>query len=265
MLAGTPNPLCTTIQLRTQHPGDDDGIDNDGNGYIDDFVGWDFRNNDNNPYDGHYHGTHVAGTVGAKGNNGIGVAGVCWEVQLAALKFLSDGGNGNTMDAIEAVNYAINNGMPISNNSWGGGAFSQALYDAIQNGIDSHLFVAAAGNWYSDNDAIPFYPASYENDNVIAVAATDRFDNKASFSHHGLTSVDLGAPGVDIWSCFPGNNYNSISGTSMAAPHVVGACALLWSRCADKTNLEIKTGILNTVDPLAALDGITVSGGTVES
>jgi len=128
-------------------PGDENGIDDDGNGYIDDFVGWDFNDNDNDPYDGNSHGTHVAGIIGARGDNGIGVTGVSWKVQLAALKFLSDEGHGSTINAIAAINYAVDMGMQISNNSWGGAGFSTALHSAIQNAAtQNHLFIAAAGN-----------------------------------------------------------------------------------------------------------------------
>ncbi len=194
-------------------PGDENGIDDDGNGYIDDFVGWDFINNDNDPFDGNNHGTHCAGTVGADGNNNIGVAGVCWNVQLAALKFLSDGGWGYTSDAVEALNYAVAMNMPISNNSWGGGNFSNTLYAALQNANNNgHLFVAAAGNNYgNDNDNNPVYPASYDNENIIAVASLDRYDNLSPFSNYGATTVDLGAPGSSILSCIPGNQYASMA------------------------------------------------------
>ena len=177
-----------------------DNIDNDNNGYVDDVHGYDFYNRDGNPMDDHNHGTHVAGTIGAAGDNGIGIAGVNWDVQIMALKFLGADGSGTTADAIEAINYAVANGAQISNNSWGGDPYSQALYDAVEDaGNAGHIFVAAAGNgnWFGmglDNDAEPFYPASLELDNVVAVAATDHNDQLAIFSNYGATSVDLAAP-----------------------------------------------------------------------
>jgi subtilisin family serine protease len=153
------------------------GVDDDGNGYIDDVFGWDFAYADSNPMDVHSHGTHCAGTVGGVGNNQVGVAGVNWNVKLAALKFLNDSGSGATSNAILAVQYAVTEGIKVTNNSWGGGSYSQALYDAINASKSiGHLFVAAAGNNGSNNDVTAFYPASYALDNVIAVASTDSND-----------------------------------------------------------------------------------------
>lgn len=243
-------------------PGDQNGLDDDGNGYVDDFVGWDFRNNDNNPYDGHFHGTHCAGTVGARADNGIGVAGVTGNVQLAALKFLSDTGGGSASDAVGAIDYCIAMDIPISNNSWGGNISSSSLEQAIGRAeAAGHLFVAAAGNNNRDTDLSPAFPASYVNANIISVAATDRNDVRASFSNYGDITVDLGAPGVDIYSCVPNDNYGSTQGTSMAAPHVAGACALLWGNNPSRTWVEIKNAILNSVDPNVSLDGNCVSNG----
>jgi hypothetical protein len=234
------------------------GIDDDGNGFVDDVYGWDFANDDNDPTDGHYHGTHCAGTVAGVGDNGIGVAGVMWHAQLVALKFLSDGGSGTTTDAIDAVNYANAMGIHITSNSWGGGGYSQGLYDVIAEG---GLFIAAAGNSGVDNDLSPHYPSSYACDNIIAVAATDHSDLLASFSCYGLTSVDLGAPGVDVYSCSPGNSYQYLSGTSMATPHVSGAAGLVWSYNPMLTALEIKDLLLQSVDPVSSLNGRVVTGG----
>ncbi len=247
-----------------KNPGEipDNGIDDDGNGYIDDVYGWDFANDDNDPFDGHSHGTHVAGTVGASGNNGIGVAGVSWNTQLMALKFLSDFGSGNTSDAIEAVEYAVNNGAHLTNNSWGGGSFSQALKDAITEAHQANqLFVAAAGNSRSNNDTRPMYPASYDVDNIISVAATDHNDELASFSSYGLQTVDLGAPGVSVLSSVPNNGYSSFNGTSMASPHVAGAIALTWSQAPFLSGMQMKAIVMEQVDPIADLANITVTGG----
>jgi subtilisin family serine protease len=191
------------------------GVDDDGNGFVDDVYGYDFRNNDGDHISGHSHGTHCSGTVGGVGNNSIGVAGVSHAVRIMAVKFLSDGGSGSTSDAIDAVVYAVDNGAQILSNSWGGGGFSKGLEDAISYANDHNvLFVAAAGNSNSNNDVNPFYPSNYEVPNVLAVAATDRNDAKASFSSYGLTSVDLGAPGVSTLSTVPGNDYGSKNGTS---------------------------------------------------
>jgi hypothetical protein len=240
----------------------DNGIDDDGNGCVDDVYGCDFVNDDGDPFDDHFHGTHVAGTIAAVGNNNDGIVGVSWTAKIMAIKFLSGGGSGTIADAISAVQYATHMGAQISNNSWGGGGYSQALYDAIQvAGEEGILFVAAAGNYSNNNDAYPSYPASYDLDNIIAVAATDHHDNLAGFSNYGLTTVDLGAPGVNIYSTMPNNNYSSLSGTSMAAPHVSGAISLLWAKCSKLTHTQVKQNILETVDNVPALSGKTVTGG----
>ncbi len=178
-----------------------DGMDNDQNGFVDDVHGYDFAFNDGDPMDDHNHGTHVAGTIGAVGNNGIGVAGVNWNVQIMAVKFLDGGGSGSISDAIEAINYAVANGAHLSNNSWGlNGSFSQAMHDAIASAQDAgHIFVAAAGNGNFagvglNNDVTPFWPANHDLENVVAVAALDHNDQKASFSNYGATTVDVARP-----------------------------------------------------------------------
>lgn len=238
------------------------GVDDDGNGYVDDIYGYDFCNDDPNPMDDHYHGTHCAGTIGGVGNNGKGVTGVCWDVQIMALKFLDAGGHGWTDDAIQCVNYATMMGAKVMNNSWGGGGYSQALKDAIDAaGAAGIAFVAAAGNDSVNNDVYPHYPSSYASSNLIAVAATDRYNSRSNFSNYGPTSVDLGAPGSNILSCEPGNRYQYLSGTSMATPHVAGACALLWSINPMLSVSEVKDILLNTVDPISGLAGKCVSGG----
>lgn len=238
------------------------GIDDDNNGYIDDIRGWDFVNNDNNPFDDNDHGTHVSGTIAAVGNNGIGVSGVNWSAQIMPLKFLSARGSGTTADAISALDYAVMMGARISNNSWGGGAFSQALFDTIAAAQSAgHLFVAAAGNDGVNTDVTPSYPASYDLDNIVSVAATDDNDALASFSNFGAVSVDLGAPGVSILSTTPGNTYSSFSGTSMATPHVSGSAALLLSEDPSLSLVGLKSALLDNVDLLASLAGITVTGG----
>ncbi|MGD8567913.1 MAG: Ig-like domain-containing protein [Gammaproteobacteria bacterium] len=240
----------------------DNGVDDDGNGYIDDYRGWDFANNDNDPMDDHFHGTHVAGTIAAEGNNGIGVVGVNWRARIMPLKFISATGGGTTEDAIAAIEYAVSMGAKISNNSWGGPQFSQALKDAIANAERmGHLFVAAAANDSVDNDTSPRYPASFDLPNVISVAATDDDDQLAQFSNYGLVSVDLGAPGVDIRSTAPGNGYRVLQGTSMASPHVAGAAGLLLAQNPGLSYQEIKSLLLDNADPVSSLAGKTVTGG----
>ena len=230
------------------------GIDDDSNGFVDDIYGYDFANNDADPKDDNDHGSHTAGTIGAVGNNGKGVVGVNWQVKIMGLKFLNAAGSGSTSNAIRAINYAVANGAKISNNSWGGGANSTALRDAIQNaGNQGHLVVAAAGNGNilgvpQNTDKTPSYPASYNLPNIISVAATDRYDKFASFSNFGATSVDLAAPGVGIWSTVRGTGYKSLSGTSMATPHVAGAAALLLSANPSFTYSQLKQRILETTD-----------------
>lgn len=240
----------------------DNGIDDDGNGYIDDYYGWDFAYDDNDPMDGNGHGTHCSGIIAAKGNNGAGVCGVMWNARIMALKFMDDYGSGYTSDAIDAVNYATAMNVPLTSNSWGGGAYSQALEEVI---AQSGIFVTAAGNDYSNTDTYPFYPACYELDNIISVAATDHFDNKAEFSNYGKESVDLAAPGVDILSTTPNNQYEFYSGTSMAAPHVSGAIGLGWSYNPGLSSLEIKDFVLKSVDTISSMQGITVTGGRLNA
>jgi len=256
------------------------GIDDDNNGYVDDDKGWDFVNNDNDPFDDNRHGTHVSGTIAAVGNNGVGVSGVNWSARIMPLKFLDATGAGTTADAISAIEYATMMGARISNNSWGGGAFSQALYDAIQAaGAAGQLFVAAAGNDGVNTDVTPSYPASYDLDNIVSVAATDDNDLLATFSNFGALSVDLGAPGVDILSTVPPTttggpprfgggttvSYDTLSGTSMATPHVAGVAALLLAGNGSLDVSGLKAALLASVDPLPSLAGITVSGGRLNA
>jgi hypothetical protein len=204
----------------------------------------------------------VAGTIGATGNNGIGVVGVNWNVRIMALKFLNSAGSGTTADAIAATLYAADHGADVASNSWGGGPYDQALLDAIEYGASrGMLFVAAAGNDANNNDTTASYPASYGSDAVLAVAATDHNDGMAFFSSYGAKSVDLGAPGVGIYSTVPGNSYQSLDGTSMATPHVSGAAALVKDRFPGATLYGIKALLMNTVDPATSLAGRTVSGG----
>ncbi|MEI8122451.1 MAG: S8 family serine peptidase, partial [bacterium] len=255
------NPRETGLDAQG-HDKRTNGSDNDGNGYTNDWHGWNFYADNNDPRDDQYHGTHCAGTIGGAGNNLTGVAGVCWKVSMVSLKFLSSSGSGFNSDATEAVYYATRIGVRLTSNSWGGGGFDPDLYAAINDaGKSNILFVAAAGNAGTDNDGTPNYPSNFDCDNIVAVAATDSGDNLASFSCYGAASVDLGAPGVGILSCQPGNKYQLLSGTSMATPHVAGACALAWSRAPFWTGSQIKECILAAVDPIPALQDRCVTGG----
>jgi subtilisin family serine protease len=241
------------------------GIDDDGNGYRDDVHGWNFYDHNNDPSDQNSHGTHTAGTIGAVGNNGIGVTGINWRCKLMPLKFLGPDG-GYTSDAVLAIQYAVRMGVKVSNNSWGGPDYDQAIFDAINAARTSgHLFVAAAGNAGTNNDYAPFYPAAYNLDNVIAVAASDSSDNRAGFSNYGATSVDLGAPGVDILSTTPGDGFGYSSGTSMAAPHVTGVAALLFAKNPGWTYQQVRDRIFSTVKPVASMAGVTRTGGVLDA
>lgn len=265
----------------------ENGDDFDANGYRDDLIGWDFVNNDNDPYDDNSHGTHVSGTIGGMGGNGIGVAGVNWATQIMPLKFLSGSGSGSTTGAIQALNYYTAMSQSTANleaifwgtnNSWGGGGFTQSLLDAIRKtAVAGNLFVAAAGNGGSDgvgdnNDSVASYPSNYSTagwngavwDAVIAVAALNSTGGRASFSNYGNNTVDLGAPGVGIWSTVPGGGYSSYSGTSMATPHVAGALALLSSLLPQATPDQLISLLQATLIKMDSLTNITLWDGRLD-
>ncbi len=249
-----------------------DGIDNDANGFVDDVRGWDFANADADPMDDDGHGTHVSGTIGAVGNNAIGVTGVNWRVSIMGLKFLDAEGNGYTSDAVAAVKYAtrmrrdFGANVVAINASWGGETRSTALANAIAAaGRAGILFVTAAGNESSNNDRTPSYPANLSDDSVIAVAATNHSNRLAAFSNYGSTTVDLAAPGVGILSTVPGGGYASFSGTSMATPYVTGTVALMAAANPRATAAEIRSALLATVTPAAALSGKVATGGLLDA
>jgi subtilisin family serine protease len=255
-----------------------DGVDNDGNGLVDDVYGWDFANGDSSLFDGtgDDHGTHVAGTIGGVGGNGAGVAGVCHQVKLMGAKFLGAQG-GTTANAILAVDYftnlklAQNLNIVATNNSWGGGGYSQGLYDAIERANSANiLFIAAAGNSGANNDATANYPSNYSNANIIAVAALQ--SNGSRIYSYGATTVDICAPGYGIMSTVPvasgkgrkaevGSGYASYSGTSMATPHVTGAAALYKARNPGATAAQIKAAIMGSSTATASCNGKVVSNG----
>lgn len=266
-------------------PRETNGVDDDGNGFVDDVHGWDHANNDNSIYDGQpgdnatdAHGTHVSGTIGGLGGNGQGVAGVNWNVTIISSKFLLPNG-GTLTDAIKAVNYltalkqrGVN--LVAINNSWGGGGYSTALHQAILKAAKANiLFICAAGNNGRNTDQWANYPSNYSTlqgagtelpasyEAVLSVAAIDRSGNRASFSNYGRSTVDLGAPGVGIWSTTPNGTYSSYSGTSMATPHVTGAAALYASTHPTDTPAQIRGAILGSTLATNSMNKKTVTGG----
>ncbi len=263
------------------NPGEtpNDGIDNDNNGYNDDMYGWDFDGNNNTTFDGANddHGTHVAGTIGGISNT-VGIVGINWNVKMVSCKFLGSSG-GTTANAIKAVDYVTalkTKGINIvaSNNSWGGGGFSLALYSAISRANNAGvLFIAAAGNSGTNNDNTASFPANYSItnkyqgktyaglSNMIVVAAIASNGTLASFSQYGAKSVHLGAPGVNIFSSLPYNSYGSYNGTSMATPHVTGAAALYKANNSSASAATIKAAILNSVTKISSLTGKCTTGG----
>lgn len=237
-------------------------IDDDGNGYVDDIHGVNTINNSGNPMDDNGHGTHVAGIIGASGNNGIGVCGVSWRVQMVGIKFLGSNGQGSLYDAVKAIDYATglkNRGFNIvlTNNSWGGGGAFTPIADAISRAAQAGLtFVAAAGNSAQNIDSTPSFPAAYPSDSIVSVAAVDRNGNLANFSNYGAANVDIAAPGVEIASTYPANRYVYLSGTSMAAPFVSGALALLHAYSPGIAPAAARSLLYTTAQPLPALQGV---------
>jgi thermitase len=239
------------------------GVDDDGNGFVDDIYGYDFTtgNGDADPMDDHSHGTHCAGTIGARGDDGAGIVGVAWKVKLMPVKFLSASGGGTLEGAVKSIDYATKMGVDVMSNSWGGGGFSQALKESIERAHAAGIvFTAAAGNSSSNNDSSPNYPSNYEVPNVIAVAALDNRGQLASFSSYGRRTVHVAAPGVNVYSSVLNNRYAHYSGTSMATPHVSGVVALLKAHEPTLTNVQIKERLIRTARALSGIQGKTQSG-----
>ncbi|WP_210420298.1 S8 family serine peptidase [Aquisphaera giovannonii] len=243
-----------------------DGVSQDGDtAHVDDLVGWNFLNNTNNPFDDNGHGTHTAGTIGAMGSNGVGVTGVNWKVQIMPLKFLDARLGGTSTAAAKALLYASDHGAKVSNNSYGGSGgitLQNAIAYAASKGS---IFVAAAGNSGANTDTTPFYPAAYSNDNIISVAAISSSGARASYSNYGATTVDIGAPGDGILSTYPNSRYATLSGTSMAAPHVTGTVALLLAAHPTWTYSQVIKQVLSTATPNSSLAGKTVTGGILNA
>ncbi len=233
----------------------------------DDLFGWNFVNNTNNPMDGNGHGTNVAGILGATGNNGLGVAGVDWHVQIMPVEFMGSDGEGSVSNFIQALNYAVEHGAKITNNSWEGAPYSTALYDAFQNAqANGVISVVAAGNEGADDDTTPDYPASLSTslNSVVTVAATDANNQLASFSNYGPQSVALAAPGVNIYSTLPNGQYGAMSGTSQATPQVAGALALVWGQHPTWSYTQVIDQVLDTTEKLPSLQGKVATGGLLD-
>jgi subtilisin family serine protease len=253
----------------TRRGGWDDGVDQGNNGYVDDLVGWDFADDDNDPMDHDGHGTHTGGTIAAIGNNNRGVAGVAWRASLMSAKIFEDRSGEATADRYiaEAIRYTAANGARVSNNSWGGGDYSDELYDAIAYAQKrGQTFVVAAGNDRQNLDSsyAESWPAEYDLDNIVVVGATRDSGRMASYSDYGKTEVDLFAPGSGILSTTPGGDYEEMSGTSMAAPHVAGAVALVLSASPRLTAAQVKARLIIGADQASGLVATSVSNGQLD-
>ncbi len=240
------------------------GVDDDGNGIVDDIYGANFVNADKptgNPLDDNGHGSHCAGTIAGVGDNGMGVVGVAWQARVMGVKFLSGSGSGSLDGALKGIDYAVSMGAKVLSNSWGGGGYSDILKAAIERSHQANtLFVAAAGNESNNNDSSPTYPATYDVPNVLSVAAIDNRGKMASFSNYGKKSVHIAAPGVNIVSSVLGQKYDSFSGTSMATPHVSGVAVLLASAEPNLTGVEMKQRLMDTAVPIPGMKGKSVAG-----
>jgi serine protease len=239
------------------------GIDDDGNGVIDDVHGYNAREDNGNPMDGHGHGTHCAGTIAAVGDNGEGVVGVNHQAQIMAVKIFDDSGSTDSASILRAIEYTTKMGATITSNSWGGGGASEAQKEAFANSDALHIMAAGNNGW--NNDWVPNYPSNYDIPNNVAVAASDRNDKKAGFSQFGKKSVDIAAPGVDILSAKPGGGYQMMSGTSMATPHVAGVATLLATVYPEDSAEQLKARLLGGADKLANWKGVVADGNRLNA
>ncbi|MEW6279595.1 MAG: S8 family peptidase [Candidatus Eremiobacterota bacterium] len=239
------------------------GVDDDKNGVVDDVHGYNPAHNSGDLRDIHRHGTHTAGTIAAVGNNGRGVVGVNWEARVMPIRIFDEDGSTDVATIVKGLEYATRMGARITSNSWGGTRYNRALEEAFA--ASPALHVAAAGNSRIDNDRVPHYPSSFDLPNLVSVAASDKRDRLASFSNYGAESVDLAAPGVGIKSTLPGDRYGSMSGTSMACPHVAGVAALIATAVPQASNQEIKDRLLGGVDRNGSLEGKVRSGGRLNA
>jgi thermitase len=256
----TDNAWVNEIEAKGQP-----GVDDDFNGYVDDINGFNFVAQNGDVKDDYGHGSHCAGIIGARGDNGVGIAGVSWNVRLMAIKFLDRNGSGTIANAIKAIDYARVMRAHISNNSWGGAGASDILRKTVEDTMTAgQLFVAAAGNDGTDNDQVPTQPAGFNFPNVLAVAAVDNRGNLADFSNYGDKSVQIAAPGVNVFSTVPGG-YEIFSGTSMAAPHAAGVAALVWSKFPKMTYAQVRQRLIDSARPFTSLKGKTVSAGFLDA
>ena len=239
------------------------GVDDDANGFVDDINGWDFTTDDGDPTDTLGHGTHVAGTAAAAGNDGFGIPGVAWKSRIMPLRVVGDLGYAYVSDVAAAFTYAANHGARVVNASLAGPGFSQTMLDAIT-AAPQTLFVVAAGNSSINVDAEPWYPCAYPSPNLVCVAATDQWGGLASFSNTGAIGVDLGAPGKRILSTWPGGGFAEMFGTSMATPHVAGAAALLMAAVPAASPTQVAAALIQGTKPVGSLAGATLSGGRLD-
>ena len=254
--------LAANMWINEAEANGEEGVDDDGNGYVDDIHGYDFANDDSDPVDGHSHGTHCAGTIGAVHNNEIGVSGVMADVQLVAVKFLTDSGSGTSANAVRAIDYATTLDVDLMSNSWGGGGASEAMKEAIERAAEKGIiFTAAAGNSATDNDSRPHYPSNYDVENVVSVAAHTSQDTLASFSCYGANTVHIAAPGHKILSTTKNGGYDVYSGTSMATPHVSGALGLMLAHEGRLPHAEMRERLMATSEPIRSYRRKTISGG----
>lgn len=273
---GTDGPLIAVVDTGVDYnhpdlqaniwtnPGEipGNGIDDDGNGVVDDIHGYSALDDNGDPFDGNRHGTHVAGTIAAVGDNGQGITGVMQRAQLMPIKIFSAEGRTSSDVIVRGLLYAAKMGVDITNNSWGA-----RPSEAIKEAFASHdaLHVMAAGNRNQDNDSSPAFPSNLDLDNLVVVAASDRNDQKANYSNYGVKNVDVTAPGSDIWSTFPGGGYTSMSGTSMAAPHVTGTAGLIASAYPTLSTQELKQRLIFGSDPVPDLEAVSLSGGRLNA